>query len=99
MKKNLFALVLVAAVAFALAPRSFSSPAQGRERRHTTNTTTNTGTHNDDGADFQEKDEFHQSYQLAPAAKVEVRGINGTVDIETGGGSTGEVSVVRSARD
>jgi hypothetical protein len=101
MKKNLFALALVAAVVFALAPRSLSSPAQERERRHTTNTTThtNTGTNNNDGEDFQEKDEFHQSYQLAPAAKVEVRGINGTVDIETGGGSTAEVNIIRSARN
>lgn len=99
MKKNLFALALVAAVVFALAPRSLSSPAQERERRHITNTTTNTGTNNDDGKDFQEKDEFHQSYQLAPAARVEVRGINGRVDIETSSGSTAEVNVVRSARN
>jgi len=100
MKKNLFALAIAAAVVFALAPRSVSSPAQERERRHTTtHTSTNTGTNTDDGEDFQEKDEFHQSYQLAPSAKVEVRGINGTVDIETGAGATAEVNVVRSARN
>lgn len=104
MKKNLFALVLVAGVVFSLAPRSLSSPGQDRERRRTTtntttNTSTNSGSNSDDSQDFQEKDEFHQSYQLASAAKVEVRGINGTVDIETGDGSTAEVNVVRSARN
>ena len=107
MKKNLFALLLVATVVFALAPRSFSAPAQERERRRTntttsttthTNTSSNTRDHDDDG-DFQEKDEFRQSYQLAPAARVEVRGINGTVDIETASGSTAEVHIVRSARN
>jgi hypothetical protein len=104
MKKNLFALLLVATVVFALAPRSFSSPAQERERHRTTttthtNTTTNTRSDSNDDNDFQEKDEFRQSYQLAPAAKVEVRGINGTVDIETASGSTAEVNIVRSARN
>ena len=102
MKKNLFALLLVVAVVCAFAPRSLSLPAQDHEHRHSTSATThataNSGTDSDD-SDFQEKDEFHQSYQLASAAKVEVRGINGTVDIETGAGSTAEVNVVRSARN
>lgn len=48
--------------------------------------------------DFAERDEFHQSYQLAPGAKVEVRGINGAVDIETAPGTTAEVNIVRSAK-
>ena len=96
MRKNLFALLVVATVVFALAPRSFSSPSQERERQRTTthstthtNTTTNARADNDDSNDFQEKD----------AAKVEVRGINGTVDIETASGSTAEVNIVRSARN
>ena len=48
--------------------------------------------------DLAERDEFHQSYQLSPGAKVEVRGINGAVDIETAAGTTAEVNIVRSAR-
>ena len=48
--------------------------------------------------DYPELDEFRQSYQLAPGAKVEVRGINGAVDIETAAGTTAEVHIVRSAR-
>ncbi|MEK6323361.1 MAG: hypothetical protein AABN33_17110 [Acidobacteriota bacterium] len=95
MKRNLFALLLVATVVFALAPQSFSSPAQERERRRATTTRPNT----DDGDDFQEKDEFRQSYQLSPGARVEVRGINGVVDIETSPGSTAEVNIIRSARN
>jgi hypothetical protein len=105
MKKNLFALILVATVVFALAPRSFSSTAQERERRRTTaNTQTSSSSSSSSRSDnydndFAEKDEFHQTYQLAPAAKVEVRGINGAVDIETAPGSTAEVNIVRSARN
>src|SRR5688572_14617894 len=95
MKRNLFALLLVATVAFALAPQSFSSPAQERERRRDTTTRPST----DDGDDFQEKDEFRQSYQLSSGARVEVRGINGAVDIETSPGSTAEVNIIRSARN
>ena len=48
--------------------------------------------------DYAEKDEIHQSYQLSPGARVEVRGINGAVDIETAAGTTAEVNIVRSAR-
>jgi hypothetical protein len=101
MKKSLFALFVGASVVFALAPESFGS-AQERERQRTstrTTTTTSTSTHSSDRDDLQEKDEFQQSYQLSAGAKVEVRGINGTVDIQTGPGSTAEVSIVRSARN
>lgn len=48
--------------------------------------------------DFAERDEFRQSYQLTPGARVEVRGINGAVDIDTAEGTTAEVYIVRSAR-
>jgi hypothetical protein len=48
--------------------------------------------------DWSERDEFRQSYQLAPGATVEVRNINGPLEIETTNGNTVEVYVVRSAR-
>lgn len=101
MRKTFFALFLVAAVVFALAPQSFGS-AQERERRRTTtitSTNTTTTTNTSGREDLPEKDEFHQSYQLSAGAKVEVRGINGAVDIETGAGSTAEVNIIRSARN
>lgn len=49
--------------------------------------------------DLPEKDEFRQSYQLSPGARVELRGINGSADIETSNSSTAEVHIIRSARN
>jgi DUF4097 and DUF4098 domain-containing protein YvlB len=49
-------------------------------------------------SDWPEKDEFQQSYTLAPGSQVEVKAINGSVTIETTSGSTAEVHVIRSAR-
>jgi hypothetical protein len=54
--------------------------------------------HDGGDSDFPERDEMKQSYELSPGARVEVRGINGTVDIETGNGSTAEVNIIRLAR-
>ncbi|HKP73178.1 MAG TPA: hypothetical protein VJT82_09600 [Pyrinomonadaceae bacterium] len=51
-----------------------------------------------DDSEFTEKDEFRQTYQLTPGATVKVSGINGAVDVETTGGSSAEVYIVRSAR-
>ncbi len=101
MRKTFFALLLGVAVVFALAPQSFGS-AQERERRRTTTTTTSrssSSTDTSDQGDYAEKDEFHQSYQLSGGANVEVRGINGAVDIETSPGSVAEVNIIRSARN
>ena len=52
----------------------------------------------DSDTEFTERDEFRQSYQIAAGAPVRVSGINGRVDVETAGGSTAEVHIVRSAR-
>lgn len=49
-------------------------------------------------AEFTERDEFRQTYQIAPGSPVRVSGINGRVDVETTSGSNAEVHVVRSAR-
>src|SRR5262245_33486221 len=51
-----------------------------------------------DRGDFQERDEFRQSYKLAAGAQVEVRNINGPLQIETTDGDQAEVYVTRSAR-
>jgi hypothetical protein len=47
--------------------------------------------------DLPEREEFSQSYTLPSDGSVEVKGINGSVSIETTQGSTAEVHIVRSA--
>ena len=54
--------------------------------------------HYSDDSEFTERDEFRQSYTLAPGASVRLSGINGAVDVETSGGGAAEVHVVRTAR-
>jgi hypothetical protein len=101
MRKTFFASFLMAAVLFALAPQSLGSAQERERRRTTTTTTTNTTntTNTVDREDLPERDEFHQSYQLSAGARVEVRGINGSVDVETSSGSVAEVDIIRSARN
>jgi hypothetical protein len=53
----------------------------------------------DDDSEFTERDEFRQSYTLAPGAPVRVSGINGSVDVETSAGGAAEVYVLRTARN
>lgn len=91
MKSKMIAFLLVAMVAIA-APLAFgvSSQRETKERQRD---------HSDQDSDYSERDEINQSYQLESGAVVEVKGINGTVDIETHSGSTAEVHVVRSARN
>lgn len=83
MRKNLFTLLLVTIASLALAAQALGASAQKRDGGD---------------ADFPERDEMKQTYELSPGAHVEVRGINGTVDIETASGSTAEVNIVRLAR-
>jgi hypothetical protein len=89
MKRSFVALFLAIAVIVAVAPTGFGASAGQRERERDRDS---------DDRDFSEKDEFRQSYQLSAGARVDVQGINGAVDIETSGGSTAEVYIVRSAR-
>ncbi|MFN2482761.1 MAG: hypothetical protein ABR554_14995 [Pyrinomonadaceae bacterium] len=53
----------------------------------------------DDDREFTERDEFRQSYALAPGAQVRVSGMNGSVDVETSAGGAAEVYVLRTARN
>jgi hypothetical protein len=97
MKTKLFVLSFVAVFVFALS-LPFGLAAQQREHRHATDTITRANpADNNSDSDLKEKDEFHQSYQLAAGAKVEVQGINGSVEIETAPGSTAQVNIYRSA--
>lgn len=45
------------------------------------------------------REEIRQSYQLSPGASVEVRGINGQVEIETADTTTAEVYILRTANN
>jgi hypothetical protein len=56
------------------------------------------GSYSDDDSEFTERDEFRQSYSLAPGAQVRVSGMNGSVDVETSAGGAAEVYVLRTAR-
>jgi len=47
--------------------------------------------------DLPEREELHQSYELAPGAGVELSNIPGSVKIETTDSDTAEVNIVRSA--
>ncbi len=50
------------------------------------------------GSDLPEREQFHETYRLAPGARVEVSNINGPLEIQTADGAMAEVTVVRSAR-
>jgi hypothetical protein len=80
--KSLIAL-LCAAIALLIAPQAPGVAAQDKTR---------------DKGDWPERDEFRQTYQLSPGATVEVRNINGPLEIENTNGNTAEVYIVRSAR-
>lgn len=49
-------------------------------------------------SNFRERDEFNQTYQLGPGARVEVSSIRGPVEIVNGDGATAEVQIIRTAR-
>jgi len=48
--------------------------------------------------DFNERDEFNQTYQLEPGARVEVSSIRGSVKIVNSDGPTAIVQIIRTAR-
>ena len=48
-------------------------------------------------SDLPEREEFHQTYELAPTATVEITGIGGPVEVETSNSNTADVTIVRSA--
>ena len=48
--------------------------------------------------DFKERDEFNQTYQLAPGARVEVSSIRGHVKITNADSATAQVQIIRTAR-
>ncbi|HEX7177265.1 MAG TPA: hypothetical protein VF240_18555 [Pyrinomonadaceae bacterium] len=54
-------------------------------------------THRHQSAEAAGRDETHETFEMQPGARVEVRGINGNVKVETSATTTAEVHVVRTA--
>ena len=50
------------------------------------------------GDDFRERDEFNQTYELPPGARVEVSSIRGNVQIANSDTATAQVQIIRTAR-
>ena len=48
--------------------------------------------------EFRERDEFNQTYELPPGARVEVSSIRGPVEIATADTATAQVQIIRTAR-
>ncbi len=85
MKKFMTILFVMALMAVPAWPTSAQD--RGRERDR------------DDWAnDLPERDEFRKTFELSSGSRVELSGINGSVDIETSDTTVAEVHVVRSAR-
>jgi hypothetical protein len=66
---------------------------------HDSRAAADTAKPSDDSVDLPVKEEIRKTYQLTPGARVEVGGIDGSVDVETTEAQTAEVYIVRSARD
>jgi hypothetical protein len=101
MRNKLFVCLVIFAAALAVVPwgsRAYQRDERAERQRDQDRDRQRDHDTNHDG-DFAEKDEIRQSYELSRGAQVEVRGINGRVEIETSNGSTAEVHVVRSAKD
>src|SRR5215813_3877413 len=87
MKGKIFIGIIVALFLAAFATQSFYAAGQKEKEK------------DDYGWDnLPEKEEINQTYQLAPGARVDVSGINGSVEIETSNSNTAEVHIIRSAR-
>jgi len=54
--------------------------------------------HQENGNEFGEREEIRQTFRLAPDARVEVSGIQGSVEIETANIEVAEINIVRSAQ-
>ena len=86
-------------VAGELIHASFLAPQDDQDKDKDKHASDHKDKHYSDDSEFTERDEFRQSYTLAPGASVKLSGINGAVDVETAGGGAAEVHVVRTARN
>jgi DUF4097 and DUF4098 domain-containing protein YvlB len=95
---SVFLILLALAVSAApLRSQGYHEGERGqRERRETER---DRDRDHDGDRDLAERDEIRQTLELSRGARVEVSGINGSVEIETTNGGAAEVHIVRSAND
>jgi hypothetical protein len=104
MRVRLLSTVLLAALAAVALPQAGArfgaagSSARAASGAGAQETQKSPRDYDDQDNGFTERDEFRQSYTLAPGAQVRVAGINGSVDVETAAGGAAEVQIVRTAR-
>jgi len=104
MKNRILVLFVVVAMAFVAAPiRSLGNQSDREKQRETRREAREQHEDRDNDSqserDLPERDEINQTFELSSGARVEVSGINGTVDIETSNSNSAEVHIVRSANN
>ena len=100
MKNRILVLLVVLAMAVVAAPiRSYGQSEREKQRESRRDVDRDQDNDKDYQRDLSERDEINQTIELASGARVEVSGINGTVDIETGNTGVAEVHIVRSANN
>jgi DUF4097 and DUF4098 domain-containing protein YvlB len=109
MNRRLFSVFLAAVVAVALTTFAAASGdhthQSDQDREHQRDRDRDREHQRDRDHNFQsdrelpERDEIRQTYELTSGARVEVSGINGSVEIETSNVRSAEVHIVRSAND
>ena len=90
MRRVLIVVVLIVGAAILGLWRSQGGVRQGLSRT--------VGASSEDSQD-DARDEIRKSFNLQPGARVEVQGINGSVDVQTSDTKTAEVYVLRTAKD
>jgi hypothetical protein len=100
MRIRLSVFFMILALAISAAPlRSDGHQADEHKQRTRQETDRDRDRDSDGQRDLAERDEIKQTLALSRGARVEVQGINGTVEIETGNVDAAEVHIVRSAND
>ena len=104
MKRRVSVIFMILAVAVAVVPhgsKAFQSEERRqRNRQEVERERDRSRDHDSDSqGDLLEREETKQSYELSRGARVEVSGINGSVEIETGNVNSAEVHIIRSAND
>jgi hypothetical protein len=100
MKNRILVLLVVLAMAVVAAPiRSYGQSDRERQRDSRRDVDRDQDNDKDYQRDLAERDEINQTIELSSGARVEVSGINGTVDIETANTGVAEVHIVRSANN
>jgi hypothetical protein len=98
MRRRIWVSLIALVIGTGAIPQTIAATQQ-HEREHERNVQQERERRSSDDGQYSERDEFNQTYELSSGARVEVKGINGTVDIQTAAGSRAEVQIIRSARN